>query len=178
MSAKKIFLGSFVALVALGIVIGVSNSGESPTPSQSTNPTVSAPQAPNAPPAPTENTPLQVGQTANLEGLQITVSPFKSTTQFGQKYLCTYVSYVNGTDRNVNYNGGFDWKLQDPNNNIVMTSFGGLDPSLSAGELAPGGKVNGNVCFNNPGLKGTYRIQNEELISFSSNKTEWLAEVK
>jgi Domain of unknown function (DUF4352) len=115
------------------------------------------------------------GQTADRDGLQITVSPLKKVKpQYGSAMLCSQVSYVNNSGEEQNYNGGFDWKLQDPNSNIVNTTFGG-DNALSAGSLAPGGKVAGNVCFDDPKLKGDYWVINEQMISLSSSQARWKA---
>src|SRR5512132_1708664 len=70
------------------------------------------------------------------------------------KPLCSQVSYVNASGEEQNYNP-FDWKLQDPNNNIVNATYSG-EKDLNSGSLAAGGKVAGNVCFEDPKLKGDY----------------------
>jgi hypothetical protein len=67
----------------------------------------------------------------------------------------------------------FDWKLQDPNNVIANPTIAMVDGTLSAGELAPGGKVAGKVCFTDPKLTGEYAILNEELVSLSSTPVRW-----
>lgn len=117
-----------------------------------------------------------VGQTADRDGLQITVGPLKKVKpQYGQPLLCSQVSYVNTSSTQQNYNP-FDWKLQDPNNNIGNPTFGG-DRDLQSGGLAAGGKVAGSVCFNDPKLKGDYWVINEEMISLSSSQARWKATV-
>lgn len=167
---KKIFLGSFLFILFLGVVIGVTSGNESPTTATNgSETTVSAPAASE------ETGPLPAGETSRVDGLEVTASVLTKQSEFSSKYLCSDVSYVNNSDETVRYSSS-DWKLQDPDKNITTSTLG--PERYLSGELAPGGKVNGGVCFADPSLKGIYRIQNEEQFSFNSDTTEWLAEVK
>lgn len=115
----------------------------------------------------------EAGQAADIEGLVITAGPIKKVRQqYGDPLLCSDVTYENRSDETPSYNG-LDWKLQDPKKNIVTTTFGGPDGTLSAGQLAPGGQVAGKVCFTDPKLPGEYFIINEEFVSFSSTPVRW-----
>jgi hypothetical protein len=135
--------------------------------------------APAAPPEPgqapaAQQSDFEAGQAADVEGLVIQAGPLqKIRQQFGDPVVCSDVAYENRSDDTRSYNGGFDWKLQDPNNNIVMTTFASDVNRLPSGELAPGGKVAGKACFKDPKLKGEYWIINDELVSFSSTPVRW-----
>lgn len=140
---------------------------------------VPAPVAPPAPPAVVAPSGLAAGATSNVDGLQITASAIRrEKNALDDRLLCTDVKYVNSSGEKVDYNGLFDWNLQDPDSVIVMPAMFGGERSLSSGELAVGGKVAGSVCFEDPGLKGTYTIINEEMIALNPTKTEWTSEVK
>jgi hypothetical protein len=51
------------------------------------------------------------------------------------------------------------------------------EKDLNSGSLAAGGKVAGNVCFEDPKLKGDYWIINEQMISLSSSQAQWKATI-
>jgi hypothetical protein len=126
--------------------------------------------APIPPPPASDESPQEfaAGQTVDRDGLQITAAPLQRVKQsYGPALLCTDVKYLNNSGEEVNYNGGFDWTLQDPDSNIAAPTYGG-DKTLSSGALAPGGKVGGRVCFADPKLKGDYLIINEQIGSTSA----------
>lgn len=125
-----------------------------------------------ADPGLTEPTSGPAGATLVSDGVAVTASNLDSQAQFGQSSLCSMVKYVNNSDQEVSFNGGFDWKLQDPAGVIHNPSIMG-DDLLSAGQLAPGGKVAGNVCFDTKG-SGEYTLTMEPFISFSGDKLSWM----
>ena len=59
--------------------------------------------------------------------------------------LCLTVTHVNNDKHALSFNI-FEWKLQDPNGVARSMSIFG-DNDLGSGELAPGGTVTGDVCF-------------------------------
>ncbi len=117
----------------------------------------------------------EAGQTITLEGVQMTVAPLVEGEPFGSTpVLCSSVTIVNNSDAPASFNGGFDWKMQDPAGVARMTTLGGSDALLSAGELAPGGTVTGDVCFRNDnGAPGQYAVIYEPL-SFSDDRAVWV----
>lgn len=123
-------------------------------------------------------TAFSAGETADIEGLQISVSVPKQVRDSGQSYICSDVNYVNNSNKERSFNGGFDWKMQDPDDVIalVTTRFGGIDKSLKSGSLAPGGKVAGEVCFNAPSKKGSIKIINKE--TWGNTEVTWAANLK
>jgi hypothetical protein len=74
----------------------------------------------------------QAGQAVNADGLMLTAGPLRSGNSMADDTLCAPVAYSNGRKEPVSFNGGFDWKLQDPNGAIVMTGLLGSDHWISA----------------------------------------------
>jgi hypothetical protein len=107
--------------------------------------------------------------------MSITAAPFTKQRFLGETILCSMVTYKNGSGQKESFNGLFDWEVQTPSGVIRNPSLGGKD-SLSAGELAPGGTVKGNVCFENPGESGDYWIITK--VSFwTGEELRWKATV-
>jgi hypothetical protein len=129
-----------------------------------------APAFPGAAPA---DTVAQAGAPVDKDGLVLTSTAIKAGDSTFGKTLCTTVGYSNGTDRSVSFNG-FDWKLQDPNGTILSMTIGGSSNTLNSGDLAPGGKVAGDVCFENKGApSGQYVVLYQGGI-FSGDRVAWL----
>jgi hypothetical protein len=172
-------IGTLLSVIAVIISITVWSAAASAI-SKAVGPATvtpgSAPAAPGQAPAPAQ-TSFAAGQTADIEGLQVTASPLrKAKPQFGSPVVCSDVSYQNNSQDKRSYNGGFDWKLQDPNGAIVSTTMGGDDKMLSAGELAPGGKVTGSACFTDPKLTGDFKIIYNPM-DLHSTQVEWAAKL-
>lgn len=108
------------------------------------------------------------GDTADLDGLQITVTAPTRQKSFGRPLLCAMVTYQNGSGDTQRFNGGFDWKIQSPDGVAKLPTFGG-ENTLSAGELAPGGTVRGNVCVADPKLSGEYTVILDQALSLQSS---------
>lgn len=71
------------------------------------------------------------------------------TPKAGMEYGVADVEYCAGTKK-ASYNV-FDWKVQTPDNRQYSPSIGARDPSLSSGEIPPGGGcVRGFVTFEAP----------------------------
>jgi hypothetical protein len=171
---KVALAGTILSVIAMIVSIAIWVSFANAV-SASLGPDTVVPAGPadSAPPATEQQTEFEAGQAADIEGLVIAAGPLKKVSQqFGSPVVCSDVNYENRSDENRDYNGGFDWKLQDPNNVIVSPTF--ADGVLSAGQLAPGGKVAGKVCFNDPKLSGQYTIVNDAL-DLSNTQVRWKA---
>ena len=120
----------------------------------------------------------QAGEAVNADGLTVTTTPLKPGDSTLGKTLCTTVTYNNGTDEPATFNGGFDWKMQDPNGTILMTGLSGSRNMLSAGQIAPGGKATGDVCFDAPqgSPSGQYVVLLDPSFRFTSDRIAWLNE--
>lgn len=119
----------------------------------------------------------QAGEVVNTNGLSLTSSAAvkRGDSTFG-KSLCTTVKYGSGTDAAVSFNG-FDWKLQGPNGAILSTTIGGSRNVLNSGDLAPGGSVSGDVCFDaKSGAQGQYVVLYQGSI-FSGDRIAWLNKI-
>ena len=122
------------------------------------------------------DTVAEAGQSITLDDLVTTATPLVEGQMLGTTaVLCSAVTIVNNGDDAASFNGGFDWKLQDPQGAARGTTLGGSDTLLSAGELAPGGTVSGDVCFNNStGAPGQYAVIYEPAFSFSGDRAVWV----
>jgi len=100
---------------------------------------------------------VAAGTTVDVEGLQVTASALEARNDYGKRLLCTQVTYVNGRGEAASRNP-FDWTLQDPNGAATSNwiSTGG-DP-LRSGDLAPGGRASGDVCFEDTRQDGDHKI--------------------
>jgi hypothetical protein len=61
----------------------------------------------------------------------------------------------------------FDWKLQNPQGAAVNAAFTGRDGDLGSGELAPGGTVSGEVCFDGAPRPGRNLLIMEQTIALN-----------
>lgn len=141
---KRVLIGIvflFMSLIALAACFG--SSGPS---TESGSVPVKAPES-----APvTVSTPF--GQSWETDGLQLTVGRTEATQTLGMKGFCAPVTYVNGSDEAKQFNM-FDWKMGNSDGVVLSPTFIGGDPnkSLGSGDLNPGGKRSGTVCFEDKG---------------------------
>jgi len=96
---------------------------------------------------------VQAGSAVSVNGIDVTATPLAPQSDALGSYLCSTVTYLNNSDSPASFNS-FDWALQDPAGaSRTVATFG--DNSLQSGDLAPGGTVTGDVCFDgsttNPG---------------------------
>jgi hypothetical protein len=116
------------------------------------------------------------GGTLTTETLAITATELvEGDDTFGEA-LCATVTYLNrAQDRTVRY-GLFDWSMQNPNGAIVnITFFGGADSQLQSGELAPGGTVTGDLCFEDENATpGPYVLLYESPSFFTDQRLAWI----
>ncbi|BCN52125.1 DUF4352 domain-containing protein [Prescottella equi] len=125
-----------------------------------------------------KDTGANAGATVDKKGLQITSSPLAAVEQkYGSPLLCTMVTVVNNTGKQQDFSGYLDWKLQDPNGVAKDPTFAMDQNMLESGELAPGGRAEGNVCFNDPSVPGQYVVLMEEFFSFNNARIGWINQI-
>lgn len=148
---KKRFLIPLV-LVALVFVSSILTAGDedSAAPRAAPSPTSGVAASPAAEDAEPDFVATTYGQAATSGDLQLTVTAPKSVSEYGSNYYCSTVTYVNNGSDNVSFNS-FDWKMTDTEGVEVSTGFGGTRNYLGSGELRPGGKKSGDVCFDKQG---------------------------
>jgi hypothetical protein len=121
--------------------------------------------------ADTPGSDFTVGQAVDRDGLQITAEKLRKVKpQFGDRQVCTKVSYKNAGGEEVSFNM-FDWKIQNPSGVQLSATMAGSG-GLQSGKLAPGGTVSGDVCATDPGGKGDYLVINE---AFFEDPIRWKA---
>jgi hypothetical protein len=156
--------GLIVCFAWVSLLGSLADSSSSTRTASAMNTSPTGSYVPLTDPAPALRTEYGVGESVDVDGLLISAGPLSKARGLKQGVLCSMVSYQNNTGEVVNYNGLFDWKLQTPDNVIEQVQVFGGDRHLSSGELAPNGKVAGNVCFDNPAMKGDYYVIHDELL--------------
>lgn len=107
-----------------------------------------------------EDIEYSVGEPMNYEGTVVTVNSVEKRVpqsydaiQDGYEFVVINLTFDNDSDEEISYNV-MNFELQDGNGNITSAFGGGsLDDvgnTLSAGQLAPGGTVSGNLIFEVP----------------------------
>ena len=181
---KKRFLLPLILLVII-IITSVSNGGKkdsSAAVSPSTDASAAAPaeagarRAPAAaafPGAKDSDVVGKAGASLKIGDATVTSAPIaKGDATFG-KTICTAVTLSNGSKETISFNA-FDWKLQAPSGTILTTGFAGSKNMLSSGEIAPGGKASGDVCFDNKNAEaGKFVVLYEPVFSFFSDRAAW-----
>lgn len=170
-----------VGIVAALVVFGAATGGDSDdattdtVEAADTVEAVEAAEAPAAEPvaaeaeaeaeAPVEEAPaeqpgdLQIGETTELGGMQVTVSNARFASDYFGSYVCVDVDLTNVADSKKHFSQ-FDFELEKPNGVVADTTFTGLDiKNLESAELAPGGATDGTVCFDTDGTPGEYQVE-------------------
>ena len=115
----------------------------------------------------------QAGETLTVGDVSATATGLTAKTDdvLGGSYLCSTVTYLNsGTDA-ATFNT-LDWSLQDPAGAArTVGTFG--DNSLQSGDLAPGGTVTGDVCFEGAAAPGQYVLLYSGSL-FGGERGAWL----
>jgi hypothetical protein len=181
---KKRFLLPLILLVII-IITSVSNGGKkdsSAAVSPSTDASAAAPAeagaaAPAAaafPGAKDSDVVGKAGASLKIGDATVTSAPIaKGDATFG-KTICTAETLSNGSKETISFNA-FDWKLQAPSGTILTTGFAGSKNMLSSGEIAPGGKTSGDVCFDNKNAEaGKFVVLYEPVFSFFSDRAAWI----
>lgn len=193
LGAVALITSLFTTVLAGAIGASSSDTAASPAPVTSEEPADAAPApedsagAESAPaeseaapaagqfPGQTEDDQVaEAGATIDLDGLQVTTTPLTASSTALGSYWCTTATYVNGGDDTASYNL-FDWKVLNPNGASESATLSGQDGALSSGELAPGGTVSGDVCFNDSSVApGQNVVLHEALSLFDSGRGAWI----
>jgi hypothetical protein len=122
------------------------------------------------------DTGVEAGGSVTFDDVTTASSPLVKKEQFGNTYLCTDVTIENKGTKQASFNTLFDWKLQDPSGTTKSASVVGADNFLGAGEIAPGGTANGDVCFDSPqgAPSGTYVVLFDPTFRLSSDRIGWI----
>ena len=178
---KKRFVLPIAFLVLLILLVSLSGGGDGPVATTTPGAPAAAEKDPSAPPAfpgaKDDDVVVQAGESVTTDS-KITMTATKLTPGDAtiQKTLCSTVTYQNGGSDTASFNGVFDWKLQDPNGAIVMSGLLGSDNALNSGQLTPGGKTTGDVCFEAPqgSPSGTYVLLLDPSFRLTSDRIAWI----
>jgi hypothetical protein len=106
-----------------------------------------------------DNIEVAVGETAELDDRTLTVAEAErnyspsnrfSKAERGNEFLRMWITLTNTSDRPISYNP-FDFEVQDSNGVQKNAAFVSEVPyRLESGDLAPNGKVEGNLVFEVP----------------------------
>ncbi len=177
---KKRFILAALVLVVAGIVVVNTSGGDSGPTVTSPGGAGSAAQEANAQPAfpgATKNDVVaRAGDTVDADGLKTTTTPLAPGDSTLGNTLCTTVTHDNQSDEPSTFSGGLDWKLQSPNGAILSSTFTGSDNLLQSGQLAPGGTMTADVCFDAPqgSPSGQHVVLLDPSFRFSSDRIAWL----
>ncbi|WP_020106551.1 DUF4352 domain-containing protein [Nocardia sp. 348MFTsu5.1] len=116
------------------------------------------------------------GDTITSDDLAYTVMPLVAASSDFGDYVCSTVTIKNVGSKQNDFNGYFDWSLQDPSGTILKATFAPEKQLLSSGEIAPGGQTAGDVCFDAAAgtPPGTYVVLFEDTFSLSSDRLAWV----
>jgi hypothetical protein len=168
-----------LAVVLVAIIASVAGGGDEDATVSGSGDTTSdsgteAPAGPTFQGQQENDITAEPGQTITVDEVAITSAPLADGDSTFGPTLCTNVTIVNNGDDAQSFNP-FDYKLQDPAGASRDTTLGGSDTLLNSGELAPGGTVTGDVCFDNPtGAAGQYALIYAPSFSFSNERAVWV----
>jgi hypothetical protein len=119
------------------------------------------------------------GQPATTStGVSITATPLQEVdVEYLGEHTCTTVAYTNGSSDTWRYSDVFDWKLQNPQGAATGATFTARDGDLGSGELAPGGTVSGEVCFDGAPQPGRNLLVMEQTIALQPERLVWVDDV-
>jgi hypothetical protein len=156
---------------------GVSGPAPAPSTDPSGAPVAAAPPAPTFPGSESGDVVGLAGAALKLSDVTVTSAPIaagKVTPGFDTPTLCTAVTLANGSKQTVMFSA-MDFKLQTPSGAILNTGFLGSAKQLSTGEIAAGGTVTGDVCFDNKSKEaGQFIVLYEPVFSFFSDRAAWI----
>jgi len=120
---------------------------------------------------------FKIGDTVQLGDNVLTVTKVDKSAgnefdkpKQGNEFVIVHVRIENKGKDKIDYNP-LDFKLQNSNGQLVDAAITGIgnDTALQAGQLTPGGKVEGSITFEAP--KGDTKLQLQYTPSFWSDKT-------
>lgn len=186
---KKRFILPLILLVLFGIGAAMGGGGnddpaQTGAPEETTAPAPETEAAgePTEEPAPEAAFPGaqaddvigDAGEELTLGDVAVTSAPLAAGDATFGETLCTAVRVANNSSDTIDFNA-FDWKLQAPGGTIATTSLTGSDNVISAGQIAPGGTTEGDVCFDAKNAdEGRYVVLYEPIFSFFSDRAAWI----
>src|SRR3954471_19044150 len=173
---KRVWFWLLAIIVLIIVLVAVNSGGDDPTVSGSgsSGGDASAPAGPSFQGQTDKDTSAEPGQTITIDDVAITSAALVEGDSTIGPTLCTNVTTVNNGTDSQSFNP-FDYKLQDPAGASRDATFVGSDTQLNSGELAPGGTVTGDVCFDNPtAAPGTYALIYAPAFSFSNERAVWV----
>ena len=159
-----------VAVIVVGAVAAGGSGEEEPK-------KVASNKATEANATPKEQKEFKIGDTVQLGDNVLTVTKVDKSAgdefdkpKQGNEFVIVHVRIENKGKDKIDYNP-FDFKLQNSNGQLVDAAITGIgnDTALQAGQLTPGGKVEGSITFEAP--KGDTKLQLQYTPSFWSDKT-------
>jgi hypothetical protein len=109
-----------------------------------------------------------VGAPATLGGETLTAGALTHTASIFGPTLCSAVTVANDSPTAKDA-GPVEWRLQQPNG--IIETFA-LTGTLPGGQVAPGAKATGTVCFADTGQSGTFLLLWQPL--FQVTRVVWL----
>lgn len=148
-------------------------SGEASAPAADGNETNTGPEFPGKL---DDDTAAVGGDTITRDDLAYTVGPLENANSDFGDYLCSSVTIKNVGSKQNDFNGYFDWSLQDATGTIRDATFAPEKQLLNSGDLAPGGQTGGDICFEarDGAGPGTYVVLFEDTFSLSSDRLAWV----
>jgi len=163
--------------VLISVVVGGNDSSGASVSGEATGNAVDAPAGPAFPGQQEGDIVAEAWQTITLDQVAITTTPLYDGRAVGSTpVVCSTVVIVDNGDGAVSFDGGLDWTLQNPAGVARGTIPGGTDTLLDSGELAPGGAVARDVCFDDTaGAPGRYALIYQPASSLSGDRAVWLS---
>lgn len=171
---KRLWFILLAAIVLIIIIVQASSGSDNGASVSGSGDSGAAPAGPAFQGQTDKDITAEPGQTITVDEVAITSGPLADGDSTFGPTLCTDVTIVNNGDDSQSFNP-FDYKLQDPAGASRNSTLGGSDTLLNSGELAPGGTVTGDVCFDNAtGAAGQYAMIYAPSFSFSNERAVWV----
>jgi hypothetical protein len=174
---KRVWFILLVAIVLIIIIMKATSGGDATVSGSgdSSSDSSAAPAGPTFQGQTDKDTSAEPGQTITLDDVAITSAPLVDGDSTLGATLCSNVTIVNNGKDSQSFNP-FDYKLQDPAGASRDVTLGGSENLLNSGDLAPGGTVTGDVCFDNKtAAAGTYALIYAPAFSFSNERAVWVS---
>lgn len=117
---------------------------------------------------------FQVGETADLKGLNLTVENLRNdgADVFGNNHVCVDVTVQNDSSKAVDVSQ-FDFALTTPAGITVNSTFT-ESSDLQTATVNPGGSLAGTVCYESDGSAGEYQVGYDK---FLGSKAAWVGQL-
>lgn len=113
------------------------------------------------------------GDTLSVGDLRMTASTVTPRESMFGPTLCSTVTYRNSGSAPESIDALYDWKLRDPSGEVVPAGVSGTDSSLTAGQLAGGRTISGDVCFDHTAARSGRYVVRFDPMGFSSERAAW-----